>query len=154
MVARFFMFKIKRKYSYVVNCPRCNSPSTGFILSLPSKKAAENAIYKGLLNGEIIDPIINFLGEIPERNLFCTKCGARWSGEVQTKFITKDEIEEEKDKRGIDFSLIQSYYDNAINNRMAKKINKMINKRKNKHIVKKDDSKSETKEVKKIRIKK
>lgn len=101
------MFGFKKKYTYVDRCPRCGSRKTGYILSRGTEKECQQSIYDGLLNGELIETVSGY-GEI-DQNLFCRGCGCRWFGETTTKYLTKEEIAEQKEERGITENLIMNY---------------------------------------------
>ena len=101
------MFNFKKKYTYVNKCPRCGSHKTGYIVSRATEKECQQAIYNGLLNGELIETVAGY-GDI-DQNLFCRGCGCRWFGETTTKYLTKEEIADEKEARGITEELISNY---------------------------------------------
>ncbi len=101
------MFNFKKKYTYVDKCPRCGSHKTGYIVSRATEKECQQAIYNGLLNGELIETVAGY-GDI-DQNLFCRGCGCRWFGETTNKYLTKEEIAEEKEARGITEELISNY---------------------------------------------
>ena len=101
------MFNFKKKYTYVNKCPRCGSHKTGYIISRATEKECQQAIYNGLLNGELIETVAGY-GDI-DQNLFCRGCGCRWFGETTTKYLTKEEIADEKEARGITEELISNY---------------------------------------------
>ena len=122
----------KRKYHYVDKCPRCNSFKTGYVVKRATEKDCNEAMYNGLLNGELIEAEIGYdFGSI-DNNLFCYGCGARWHGEVIIKKMTDDEILEQQKIRCIDEDLIDKYYSRCFIGYGKKQIIKSLTKQQNK----------------------
>ena len=89
------MKKIKHPYYYVPPCPVCGSRCTGRFVRRPVK----NSLYveeESLKNGEII----RFCQGFPQDRVFCVDCGHEWEFRVLIKFLTREEISEEKKARG------------------------------------------------------
>lgn len=90
----------KTKYNYIPPCPRCNSPKTGYVINNSDviNLNLERQKLDRLLNGEIVE-IHSFMDS--ENILFCDNCGLEWSGVPEVKYLTDEEIDAEKNKRGI-----------------------------------------------------
>lgn len=95
----------KTKYNYVPPCPRCNNPKTGYVINNKDviNLNLERQKLDKLLNGEIVE-IHSFMDS--ENILFCSNCGLEWNGIPEIKYLTDEEIDEEKKKRGIDDDFI------------------------------------------------
>ena len=90
-------FKIKYPYKYVEPCPNCNSRATGRYIKEPMTESDMEYIeLESLKHGEIV----RFVSKVPTKNCFCVDCDYRWDYQTYTKYLTKEEIEEEIDSRG------------------------------------------------------
>ena len=89
-----FVYKyIKKPYYYVPPCPVCGSKVTGRIVSGNHRATERNwMINEALRNGELVLPKI----DVEEQNCFCNDCGAAWEQTVELKFLSLDEIAEQK----------------------------------------------------------
>lgn len=99
--------KFKKIYHYVAPCRRCESPATGYYIFGDIDR--ERELIKAYKNGEYISTKVVNDG----LNCFCTSCGVQWHGIIETKFLTKEEIEEQKQIRGISLDIdetIKNYY--------------------------------------------
>lgn len=85
---------------YVPPCPHCGSKKTGYIIN--SFDVFQNNLdvekIKRLLNGELVE-LNKFVSD--ENILFCADCEIQWSGIPEIRYLDNQEIEEEKEKRGI-----------------------------------------------------
>lgn len=88
-------FKIP--YYYVPPCPVCGGMKTGRYLKEP-RIDSEYLYRKSLENGEII----RFAPKEPIINCFCEECGYEWGKTISVRFITPDELIEQKRLRGTD----------------------------------------------------
>lgn len=86
---------IKTVYYYVPPCPLCRSPVTGHFVKAGRDPVAEWQIDECLRHGELVIPV----NEVGRNNCYCLTCGREWTGEVETKFLSLSEVEEEKEKR-------------------------------------------------------
>lgn len=86
---------MRHLYYYVPPCPSCNSRKTGRYIkdSRFDREYAERMSYK---HGEIV----KFAFTEPLKNVFCCTCGYTWGYTVRAKFLTDQELEEEKEARG------------------------------------------------------
>ena len=100
-----FDFLFKKKYTYVRPCPRCGNAKTGHVVCYMQRDSLR-MIYNSLLNGELIETSSEAR---PEQNLFCSNCGCRWSGDVEIKYLTVEEIEQQKKLRGITKEMIETF---------------------------------------------
>ena len=89
----------KQKYNYVPPCPRCHSFRTGYVIEGQHTERNEQIKVKRMEMGEIVH-VHAFLSD--DHNLFCENCGLNWQGEIEKKYLTLEEIDKEKEKRGID----------------------------------------------------
>lgn len=91
---------IKKKYHYVKPCPHCGSVKTGFIINNRDvyNFDVEKSKLLHLLCGELVE-IHSFIQE--EDMLFCSDCGLNWAGRPEIKRLTIEEIEKQKEARGI-----------------------------------------------------
>lgn len=97
----FETFFKKKQYFYVPPCPHCGSKKTGYVLNNfdTINVDIETEKIKRLLNGELVE-LHNFISD--EFTLFCDECGIEWHGQPEIKYLTMQEIEEQKMLRGID----------------------------------------------------
>lgn len=89
------MIKMRYPYYYVPECPECGSRCTGRFV----RNALRDRDYieeKSLKNGEII----RFSKRIPQDRVFCVDCGHEWEYRVILRFLTREELEKEKEARG------------------------------------------------------
>lgn len=86
-----------QKYCYVPPCPRCHSKKTGYIIADVRNETTEQYKLRKLQNGELVQ----IHASLYDHNLFCENCGAEWTGEYEIKRLTDEEIEEQKQIRGI-----------------------------------------------------
>jgi len=141
---------IKKRYTYVPPCPRCNSQKTGYKTFCQTEKECNEAIYRGFLNGELVEPSLGITDLYNDTNLFCKDCGAKWLGRPEIKRITFEERMIEKQNRGITDEIINEYSIINLNFFERMKLQKDLKKQKKK--LEKKEKKKETK--KEIRIKK
>lgn len=97
-IHRFVQFlkkHIKTLYYYVPPCPLCKSPVTGHFIRLQRDTVSEWQITESLKHGELVQPV----HEVGRNNCYCLKCGCQWPGDVETKWLSLLEIDEEKEKR-------------------------------------------------------
>ncbi len=84
-------------YKYIPPCPKCGSPCTGRYVKEPiSESDIEYVELKSYQYGEIV----RFARREPEKNAFCVDCGYKWTYSATTRYLTKEEIEEQIDLRG------------------------------------------------------
>lgn len=96
-----FGLKMKKKYNYVDKCPRCGAYNTGYTYITSAPSNAEDYKVKSLYNGELVEIVVGFNTDYYDNNLFCKTCNARWTGDVKVKFLTDEEIEQQRKLRGI-----------------------------------------------------
>ena len=88
---------MKYPYRYVEPCPNCGSRCTGRYEKEPMTRGDMEYIeLQSLKHGEIV----RFLYRVPEENVFCVDCNHKWSYDVRTRFLSKDDIMKEIDERG------------------------------------------------------
>lgn len=87
--------KLKKPHYYVPPCPECGSFCTGRYMRRPVTEAwyVEE---KSLKNAEIV----RFVSKEPVKNCFCVDCGHEWGKTIILSFVTDEELEEERKKRG------------------------------------------------------
>ena len=83
---------IKKPYYYVPPCPRCESRMTGRFVQAHKAADTEWVINESLKNGELVEAV----PEVGKFNCFCAKCGYKWDDIVSLKFMSLEEIKEEK----------------------------------------------------------
>lgn len=84
-------------YKYVPPCPECGSFCVGRYVKEPFREEDRDYMEEQSLKyGEII----RFCDSIPGENLFCVECDHEWHGYVETKWISKEELEQEIKRRG------------------------------------------------------
>lgn len=94
-------------YKFVPPCPKCGSYCVGRYVKEPFRE--EDAKYmerESLKHGEII----RFCDRIPRDNFFCVDCDNEWHGLAETKWYTRDELENEikrRDTRGAYYELME-----------------------------------------------
>ena len=88
---------IHHVYYYVPPCPCCGSPITGHTIKIQGFNPSDIdwQVIESLKHGELIRP----LDEVKEKNCFCLNCGYEWEDMIETRFLSNDEINEEKKKR-------------------------------------------------------
>ena len=97
-------FRMKYPYKYVEPCPECGSRCTGRYMKQPLTETDKEYIeVKSYENGEII----RFSSKEPVLNAFCVDCGHRWSANIKTILLTKQEIETEILARGTEMALVE-----------------------------------------------
>ena len=86
---------IKKPHYYVPPCPECGSYCTGRYIRHPVVESwyVEE---KSLKNAEIV----RFVAKEPVLNCFCVDCGHEWGKTITLTFITEEEMEEERERRG------------------------------------------------------
>lgn len=140
---------VKKKYHYVKPCPHCESLKTGFVINNSDvyNFDIEKSKLLHLLCGELVE-IHSFIQE--GDMLFCSDCGLNWAGRPEIKYLTIDEIEKEKEIRGITEEYIYEHNFTPqhlkIIRKETKKIKKMQAKQAKKQ--KKKNNKSATNGVK------
>lgn len=87
------------RYFDIPPCPRCHSPKTGYYIecaTIPPNRLLASFLKKG----EIVRPMID--KRLSSYTLcFCSECNARWEAIIKSKYITSEELEKQKEKRGI-----------------------------------------------------
>ena len=140
---------IKKKYNYVKPCPRCGSVKTGFIINNRDvyNFDVEKSKLLHLLCGELVE-IHSFIQE--DDMLFCADCGINWAGRPEVKRLTIEEIEKEKEARGITEEYIYEHNLTPKHLKLVKKENKKSKKLKEKEMKKqkRKENKSNTNGVK------
>lgn len=92
-----------RKFYYHVNeCPRCGSTSTGYFIYDPGGNFLDDTRReaKALKNGEI-QSIRHEFRTPDSPSCFCMNCRIEWKEKPKTLLVSKDDIEREKQRRGI-----------------------------------------------------
>lgn len=103
-------------YTYIPPCLRCGSEATGQYFYTMSIDGYEKRTASAMKRGMLVEYELGFYQpDLP--NMYCSNCGIKWKGVITHKFLTKDEIKKEKEKRGIDNDVIY-------NTKRAKKISK------------------------------
>ena len=95
--SKIHFFRIPHVYYFVPKCPVCGSWHTGRYVRF-SFTDADYTDRKSMENGEIIKQVKSE----PIKNCFCEDCGYEWGAHIDTRFMTVDEIMEQKKLRGID----------------------------------------------------
>ena len=108
--------ELKVPQYYVPPCPACKSRCTGRYMRKPlmegwyvEEKSLENA------------EIVRFVKREPVKNCFCVDCGHEWGQMVSVRFITKEELEEEKEARGTKDAFEALHEENELKIRKRKK---------------------------------
>ena len=97
-------FKIKHPYKYVEPCPKCGSYCTGRYIKEPITESDMEYIEReSLKHGEII----RFAPKEPIKNAFCVDCDYRWEYYAKTIYITREEMEEEINRRGTESAYLE-----------------------------------------------
>ncbi len=143
---------IKKKYLSSPPCPRCGSHQTGYKCFCQTQKECNEKIYKGLLNGELVEASLNTDDIYNDTNLFCKSCGSRWFGEVEVKFLTFEERMEQRKERGITDEVIKEY--SIMNLSLFERLKAQRNLKKQKKKLEKNKIKKAKKVKKEVRIKK
>ena len=86
---------IRHVYYYVPPCPSCNSRTTGRFVKSHKENTTSWQINESLKHGELIKPV----EIVPKANCFCRNCGFEWPDYIETRFITTDEMNIEKQER-------------------------------------------------------
>lgn len=91
---------LKSRYMYVPPCPRCGSKKTGYIINSFDmiQQDLDTEKIRRLLNGELVE-LNKFVSD--EKTLFCNECLIQWRGEPTVRYLTYEEVEKEKEERGI-----------------------------------------------------
>ncbi len=88
-------------YKYVPPCPECGSFCVGRYVKEPFREEDMDYMEEQCLKyGEIV----RFCESIPHDNLFCVECDHEWHGIVETKWLSKIELEQEIKRRGTRFA--------------------------------------------------
>lgn len=88
---------MKHFYYYVPPCPKCKSLKTGRYLKMPianARQIQESALKAGEL--------IRFSRRVPADNAFCIACGNEFPARIETRRLTRDEMQQESKNRGVD----------------------------------------------------
>lgn len=106
---------MRKIYYYVSECPRCGSASTGYFLYDPGGNFLDDTKReaKALKNGEI-QSIRHEFRTLNSPSCFCMNCRIEWRERPKTLLLSKNEIEKEKQRRGItdgSISELESYKD-------------------------------------------
>lgn len=142
----------KEKYNYVPPCPRCKSYHTGYIMDAQTTQNNERIKVKRMQHGEIVQIYSHYNIDY---NLFCEKCGLQWQGEIIRKYVTEEEIEMEKERRGITEDYI--YDRNFTKQNIRKRVKRIYREEKRKNIDPSDhpnNKKTKKKNEKNVKIKK
>lgn len=100
----FKIFKMRYPYKYIPPCPRCGSSCTGRYIKEPlTETDMEYIELQSLKHGEIV----RFMPKEPVDNAFCVDCGYRWGCTAKTIYYTKEQLEEEIDKRGTERAYLE-----------------------------------------------
>ena len=93
---------LKKPHYYVPPCPECGSFCTGRYIRHPIVEAwyVEE---KSLKNAEIV----RFVAKEPIKNCFCVDCGYEWGKMIQLSFVTEEELEEERKRRGTEEAYLE-----------------------------------------------
>lgn len=94
-VKRFRGFRI-HMYKYVPPCPKCKSRITGRYVRMPALVSDRQYQERESLKG---GEIVRFISKVPYKNCFCVDCSHEWHELVDTKWMSKAEIEEEIEAR-------------------------------------------------------
>ena len=89
--------KLKMPYYYVPACPKCGSYITGRFVRARNDNDADWIIDESLRHGEIVSPVPKVLSE----NCFCCECNTTFTGSVEMKWLSMNELDAEKLKRDI-----------------------------------------------------
>ena len=99
--------KLKMPYYYVPACPKCGSYITGRFVRARNDNDADWIIDESLRHGEIVSPVPKVLSE----NCFCCECNTTFSGNVEMKWLSMNELDAEKLKRDI-YAIWQERHEN------------------------------------------
>ena len=123
------MFLFKKRYYYVPPCPKCQARNTGRYLQLSVKgKDIDRVTASHLLKGEIVS-VIPVLYDTRYENAFCENCGCEWRANITVKYLSKQEIEQERIDRGITKEKYISTKDLHKNNKKEMKAKKKQHKK-------------------------
>ena len=107
-IVEFLKNHIRLPYYFVPPCPVCGSERTGRYVKFHSTVSDEYTTKMSLKNGELTQ----FTDRIdPEKTFFCVDCGAEWSEYAGVRWLSINEINEEKKKRATD-SLLNNFIAN------------------------------------------
>lgn len=97
----FVILPIKRIHHYVPQCPRCKSYHTGrYVFVMKDNFDTNKIIYKALKHGELIR-IVGGFRDLDSNNAYCEECGAEWYQNIQTMFLSDEQIQNQIKLRGI-----------------------------------------------------
>ena len=112
-IKRMFRKAKINMYKYVPPCPKCGSFCTGRYVKEPySEKGKDYLERESLRFGEIV----RFIQSIPYKNMFCVDCDYKWHGIVETKLISKDELDDMIEKRETYEAYIEAKEEQAFKN--------------------------------------
>ena len=84
-------------YKYIEKCPNCGSWMTGRYVREPLTETDMEYIEReSLKHGEIV----RFAPREPIKNAFCVECDHRWAYTPRTIYLSREEMEEEIERRG------------------------------------------------------
>lgn len=89
--------KLKMPYYYVPSCPKCGSVITGRFVRARNDNDADWIIDESLRHGEIVSPVPKVLSE----NCFCCECNTTFTGDIEMKWLSLNELDKEKLNRDI-----------------------------------------------------
>ena len=102
---------LKKRHTYVnvPDCPFCGSKKTGYyIYQSNSAKSIPFETAKHLLKGEYVC-FSQMTQTADSPDFYCQSCGTEWNGDVSISFVSKEDMENERKKRGITDDLINKY---------------------------------------------
>lgn len=122
---------MKYKCVIVPECPRCKSACTGYFIYGINEQDKDWVEINRLKRGEYVSAMSRHK-HFDDKDFFCFDCGAEWSGKKEEKWLSKEEIQNEKQKRMISKELEYSakHYKEAYitkNHKLKRTINKIIN---------------------------
>ena len=109
------LFGFKHLYYFVPQCPVCEGWHTGRYVGRMFSDT-EYMERKSLENGELI----RIVSREPIRNCFCEDCGFEWGAHIETKWLTEDELLEQKYIRGTNEKFTKYKNRNYINGKPPK----------------------------------
>ena len=91
----------KTHYHRVPPCPKCQSKKTGrFLYVASTQSGVEKVIGNCMAKGELVQ-LVPGLETVKYENAYCEECGCEWHANIQTCWLSKEDIAKERYNRGI-----------------------------------------------------
>jgi hypothetical protein len=91
----------KVHYHRVPPCPKCGSKKTGrFLYVSNTRSGVEKVIGDCMAKGELVQ-LVPSLETVKYENAYCEDCGCEWHANIETFWLSKENIAKERYERGI-----------------------------------------------------